>query len=77
MSSDKFLKVIYEMLCSLKYMHSANIIHRDIKPRNFLVNTEGDCQIKLCDFGLARQIEHKEARKTEEESKVPIADDDK
>ena len=33
-------------------MHSAGIVHRDLKPNNILINS--DCEIKLCDFGLAR-----------------------
>ena len=31
-----------------------NLIHRDIKPSNILINK--DCQIKVCDFGLARSL---------------------
>jgi len=33
-------------------MHSAGIVHRDLKPNNILINK--DCDVKLCDFGLAR-----------------------
>jgi mitogen-activated protein kinase 15 len=46
--------VIYQLLKSLKYMHSAGLIHRDLKPSNILINS--DCQIKLADFGLARSL---------------------
>ncbi|KAL0487311.1 MAP kinase [Acrasis kona] len=46
--------VISQILCALSYIHSADIIHRDLKPENILVNR--DCEIKLCDFGLARGL---------------------
>jgi mitogen-activated protein kinase 7 len=36
----------------LKYIHSADVLHRDLKPGNLLVNA--DCELKICDFGLAR-----------------------
>jgi len=44
--------IIYQLLKSLKYMHSGQMLHRDIKPSNILLNS--DCQVKVCDFGLAR-----------------------
>jgi mitogen-activated protein kinase 15 len=46
--------IIYQLLKSLKYMHSGAMLHRDIKPSNILLNS--DCQVKVCDFGLARSI---------------------
>lgn len=46
--------IMYNLMCSLKYVHSAAILHRDIKPGNILVNE--DCSVRLCDFGLARSI---------------------
>lgn len=36
----------------LKYIHSANVLHRDLKPSNLVLNT--NCDLKICDFGLAR-----------------------
>ena len=46
-----------QLLCALKYIHSANVIHRDIKPSNILLNA--NCDLKLCDFGLARGLKAK------------------
>jgi len=46
--------VIYQLLKSLKFMHSGQMLHRDIKPSNILLNS--DCQVKVCDFGLARSV---------------------
>ena len=43
---------MYQLLCALKFMHSAKVIHRDIKPSNILLNA--DCRLKVCDFGFAR-----------------------
>ncbi|KAG8965685.1 Mitogen-activated protein kinase [Tulasnella sp. 425] len=46
------ISFLYQTLCGLKYIHSANVLHRDLKPGNLLVNA--DCELKICDFGLAR-----------------------
>ena len=35
-----------------RYVHSAGIIPRDLKPSNIAVNE--DCELKILDFGLAR-----------------------
>lgn len=47
--------IFWQLLCALKYCHSAGIIHRDLKPSNLLINS--DSSIKLCDFGLARVVD--------------------
>uniref|UniRef100_A0A915A5Y6 Protein kinase domain-containing protein n=1 Tax=Parascaris univalens TaxID=6257 RepID=A0A915A5Y6_PARUN len=46
-----FLYQICEALC---YCHQRGILHRDLKPQNLLVNSEG--VVKLADFGLARAV---------------------
>ncbi|MCO5588925.1 hypothetical protein L7F22_042886 [Adiantum nelumboides] len=45
---------LYQILRGLKYIHSANVLHRDLKPGNLLINA--NCDLKICDFGLARTM---------------------
>ena len=63
LSDDHIRYFVYQILKALKYMHSAGVLHRDIKPSNLLLNA--DCDVKLCDFGLARGIEDEEHTLTE------------
>ncbi|NXS50237.1 MK15 kinase, partial [Balaeniceps rex] len=46
--------ILYQLLKATKFIHSGNVIHRDQKPSNILL--DGDCFVKLCDFGLARSL---------------------
>jgi serine/threonine protein kinase len=43
---------LYQVLRGLLFVHSAGVVHRDLKPRNVLVNS--NCDLRVCDFGLAR-----------------------
>ena len=47
------------MLQSIDHCHRKNIVHRDVKLENFLVDTseDGKIIIKLADFGLASEID--------------------
>ena len=63
--------MLYQVLCGVKHMHSAQIAHRDLKPSNILINE--DCSIKICDFGLARGVSELSA---EQKKKVTESQDD-
>jgi serine/threonine protein kinase len=55
--------ILLQTLRGLSTLHKRNIMHRDIKSDNILVNSRGD--IKLCDFGYSAQLtKEKQARKT-------------
>jgi len=52
LTDDHCQYFLYQILRALKYIHSAHVLHRDLKPSNLLLN--GNCDLKVCDFGLAR-----------------------
>jgi len=54
LSLDHCQYFLYQILRALKCMHSASVVHRDLKPSNLLLNS--NCDLKICDLGLARGI---------------------
>lgn len=55
LSDDHCQYFTYQLLRALKVLHSADVLHRDLKPGNLLVNS--NCDLKICDFGLARSAQ--------------------
>lgn len=55
LSDDHIQYFIYQTLRAVKVLHGSNVIHRDLKPSNLLINS--NCDLKVCDFGLARIID--------------------
>jgi len=56
-SSQTVLSLIQQLLKGLSYCHVRNVLHRDLKPQNLLINCNEATQevkLKLADFGLAR-----------------------
>lgn len=47
-------QIVCQILQGLKYAHTNQILHRDLKPQNILVRSDGT--VKIADFGLARTV---------------------
>ncbi len=52
---DKILEIIFKVCEAVDYAHSKGLIHRDIKPQNILLDSNGNP--KIADFGIAQMIE--------------------
>ena len=55
--------IMVALLSALEYSHSQKIIHRDVKPANLLIATNG--HVKLTDFGVARIQDSGDATRTQ------------
>ena len=51
---EAVLPILQQVAAALDYAHEMKVMHRDIKPGNIMINSEG--KIKVLDFGLAAQI---------------------
>jgi len=52
LAEDHVIVILYNMLCSLNFVHSANVMHRDIRPESFLISQDGS--VKIRNFRSAR-----------------------
>lgn len=52
LTSEQYQFVSYQLVRAMNYMHKSHLLHRDLKPRNILLNK--NCEIKIADFGLVR-----------------------
>ncbi|CAG2117548.1 unnamed protein product, partial [Medioppia subpectinata] len=51
-------EIFKQLVESVKYLHNNNVIHRDLKPDNVLIDNENNYRyIKLCDFGLSKSVD--------------------
>ncbi len=62
-AEDEALDIIIQVAHALAHAHACSLIHRDVKPKNIMINTEG--VVKLADMGLARETTDIETARTE------------
>ena len=58
------IEIIIQVCHALQHAHAHGLVHRDVKPKNIMTNTQG--VVKLADMGLARETTDIEAAQSEE-----------
>ena len=57
------IRFLIEGCCGLGHAHERKLVHRDVKPHNFLIRSQDGC-VKVADFGIARAAEDSHLTKT-------------
>jgi tyrosine-protein kinase shark len=70
-SRAELLQIAYDAACGVMHLHAHKIVHRDIAARNVLLAGKKDLVAKVCDFGMARDVESTESG-AEQQTKASI-----
>lgn len=58
LTEEEASRIVRKVTSALVYMHSKNVIHRDMKPENLLLahkpRSSHDIEVKIIDFGLSK-----------------------
>jgi serine/threonine-protein kinase len=68
LDSARALSFAEQIVSALAEAHAHGIIHRDIKPQNIVVTTDG--RVKVLDFGLAKSVERKRSGTADDSSHI-------
>ena len=60
MSLSNVVKYVKQMIPALRYMHSRNVVHGDIKPDNILIDSDG--VLYFADFGISCMLGDRQQR---------------
>jgi serine/threonine protein kinase len=55
LQNEELTKIMIQTLDALEYVHQSRLVHRDVKPSNFMIDKNGT--VKLLDFGIAKNMD--------------------
>ncbi|QQC43724.1 Stk1 family PASTA domain-containing Ser/Thr kinase [Schaalia meyeri] len=68
---NEAVEIVSGVLSALEYSHANHLVHRDIKPGNIMLTSDG--KIKVMDFGIARALTDSQATMTQTNAVVGTA----
>merc|ERR1739848_326128 len=61
LTADQVRFVVMEVVCVIGYCHLQNVLYRDLKPENLLIDEQG--HVRLIDMGLAARVTKKQPKR--------------